>query len=75
MINNFYIEAVYAFSLDVAGACTYGSDDKSKSAGTKKVVTARSARALRDGISEMFSHKSRIPEIRSCVLRNPIALP
>jgi hypothetical protein len=27
MINNLYIEDFYAFSSDVAGACTYGSDD------------------------------------------------
>jgi hypothetical protein len=27
MINNFYLEDFYAFSSDVARACTYGSDD------------------------------------------------
>jgi hypothetical protein len=27
MINNFCPEDFYAFSSDVAGACTYGSDD------------------------------------------------
>jgi hypothetical protein len=30
MINNFYRRDFYAFSSDVAGACTYGSDDMSK---------------------------------------------
>jgi hypothetical protein len=31
MINNFYIEYFYAFSSDVAGACTYRSDAMSAS--------------------------------------------
>jgi hypothetical protein len=30
MISNFYLEDFYAFSSDVAGACTYGSDDSRK---------------------------------------------
>jgi hypothetical protein len=30
MINNFYIEDFYAFSSNVAGACTYDSDDTSR---------------------------------------------
>jgi hypothetical protein len=56
MINNFYIEYFYAFSSDVAGACTYGSDD------SKIVVLLRNIKETlgrmkhsEDGFAEYFT--------------------